>query len=223
MIDPNQLAALPLFAGLNAAALQTLARRSTERRLLPDQVLFTAGSEPDHLIIILTGHVRVVRGHAGRQILVHEECAGGALGEVPLFAGGTYPATAIATEPTRCLLISMDAIRTAIGEDPQLAFVFLRRLALRVRGMVGQLDHLAIHRVEARVARLLLRRHAELQGQSAFLLGRTQTQVAEELGTVREVLVRTLRQLRESGAISAAGRGYYRVEDAARLREVAEA
>jgi predicted transcriptional regulator len=52
-------------------------------------------------------------------------------------------------------------------------------------------------------------------------LGGTQQEVAEELGTVREVVVRAVRALCESGAIEPAGRGRYRVRDAARLRELA--
>jgi len=53
--------------------------------------------------------------------------------------------------------------------------------------------------------------------------GGTQTEVAEELGTVREVLVRGLRELRDARVIAPAGRGRFRVLDAARLRRLAGA
>jgi len=222
MVDQSLLRSLPLFASLEAATLEKLARQSTEQRLEAGEVLYLAGTETSALNVVVSGRVRVVRAHRGRQVLVHEEGPGGALGEVPLFAGGPYPATAIASEPTHCLQISLDAIRTAVHTEPDLAFVFLRRLALRLRGVVGQLDRFAVQSIETRLAELLLTRQAVAGQDRPFLLGKTQTMVAEELGTVREVLVRALKRFRELGLVEAKGRGYYTVEDAARLHEMAK-
>ena len=59
-------------------------------------------------------------------------------------------------------------------------------------------------------------------GSGAFTLGATQAEVAEELGTVREVVVKELRALRAAGVLRSAGRGRVEVADAARLREIAE-
>ena len=53
----------------------------------------------------------------------------------------------------------------------------------------------------------------------AITLGATQAEVAEELGTVREVVVRSLRELREEGVLTSAGRGGYRVLDLQALQE----
>ncbi len=222
MLTPDQLAALPLFAGAKPAALAMLASRSMERRFAVDEVLFLAGTSATHLLIVTEGLVRVVRGHDHRQFLVHREGVGGALGEVPLFANGTYPATAIADEPTRCVQVSMAALRDAVAEDSELAFVFLGRLAQRIRTLVEQLDRLGAQSIEVRVARLILRQQERRKPGESFLLGRTQTVVAEELGTVREVLVRALRELRSLGAIEATGRGYYRVVNLAVLKVHAE-
>jgi CRP-like cAMP-binding protein len=69
----------------------------------------------------------------------------------------------------------------------------------------------------ARLAALLLVRHAASGGR-AFALARTQQEAAEELGTVRELVVRGLRALRAAGTIRAVGGGRYVVTDEARLR-----
>jgi CRP-like cAMP-binding protein len=221
MIDPNALRSLEIFHGLAPATLERLATVAVERRYAPDQVLYTTGSEPAGLLVILEGSVRVVRGRNGRQQLVHEEKPGGALGEVPVFAGGGYPATAIASEPTRCVMLSTAALSAIIREDADIAFVFLRRLAQRTRGLVELVDRLSSQDVNGRLAALILQRCEA--GAHAFLLGRTQIEVAEELGTVREVLVRALRQLRQAGLIQAVGRGRYRVSDCEGLRRIATA
>jgi GTP-sensing pleiotropic transcriptional regulator CodY len=50
----------------------------------------------------------------------------------------------------------------------------------------------------------------------------TQTVLAEEIGTVREVVVRALRGLRQLGAIESAGDGKYRVSNLPLLERLAE-
>ena len=49
----------------------------------------------------------------------------------------------------------------------------------------------------------------------------TQSALAEEIGTVREVVVRALRELRQSGAIESVGDGKYRVSSLATLQQLA--
>ena len=219
MID-DRVPHLPLFEGLNAAALRTLTARARMRRFDAGQVLWTAGAVPRGLFVVLEGRVRVVRAPGGRQYVLHTEGPGGTLGEIPLFAGGTYPATAIAAVPTRCLVLDRDALAAVIADDPELAFRLLDRVSRRVRTLVDRLDGQAATTVEARLAALLLRRHEHAAG-GAFTLGATQAEVAEELGTVREVVVRTLRGLCEKGFVQRVSRGGYRVVDAAALRRAA--
>ncbi len=119
-----------------------------------------------------------------------------------------------------CAVFSRDALARAIAADPRLAFALLGRLARRLRLVIDRLDGASARTVTQRLSRHLLQRSAEA-GQSGFVLGRTQTQVAEELGTVREVVVRALRDLREAGVITTAGRGRFRVVDAKRLQQIA--
>jgi CRP-like cAMP-binding protein len=96
--------------------------------------------------------------------------------------------------------------------DPEVAWLLLRRLAGRVRTLVEQLDRLAARDVGARLAEYLLARAPE-DGGAALTLGAPQARVAEELGTVREVLVRELRQFRAEGLLRSAGRGRYEIVD----------
>ncbi|MDQ6768678.1 MAG: helix-turn-helix domain-containing protein [Gemmatimonadota bacterium] len=86
--------------------------------------------------------------------------------------------------------------------------------------------------VQARLARFIVERHrAAMDGgrsrsgrgeRGTFSLGMTQTALAEELGTVREVVVRALRGLRQLGAIESAGDGKYRVSNRSILEQLAE-
>jgi CRP-like cAMP-binding protein len=222
VVDPSDLRRLPLFAGISDAACRALAARAVRRDYAAGDTLFTAGQEARGLYIVVRGRVRVVRDGSGRRHVLHEEAAGGTLGEVPLFEGGGYPATAVAAKQTTCLVVGRDAIGAAMRSDPELAWRFLARLAGRVRTLVERVDGLAARSVPQRLAALLVARQLESrEGDRSVTLGGTQQEVAEELGTVREVVVRAVRALREAGAIDALGRGRYEVRDVRRLREIA--
>jgi len=135
------------------------------------------------------------------------------MGEVPLFAGGTHPATAIAAEPTRCALFTLPALRSAMAENETVSLMLLRRLALRTRGLVERLDDRSSRSVQARLIEFVLSRPVVGLSQT-ISLGMTQQALAEELGTVREVVSRELRALCHTGLIEAAGGGRYRLKNA---------
>jgi CRP/FNR family transcriptional regulator, cyclic AMP receptor protein len=207
--------------GLPVASVRRLAGRGSVRVFGAGQVLWTAGSVITELHIVLEGEVRAVRSKDGRQHVVHTEGPGGTLGDVPLFAGGGAPATVIVPTAARCLAFSRLALEAATIDDPALAWCFLRQLGARVRLLVERLDAVTVHSVSSRLASFLLE-HASSRGfQPVVSPGLTQTQMAEELGTVREMIVRALRTLRKAGVIAPAGRGRVRIVDRRALMGVA--
>lgn len=216
MVPEGTIARAPWLAGLSVAGRRELAARGVTRRFSTGQVLWRRGDEPRGLFVILEGAVRVVRGSGGRQYVLHREGPGGTLGEVPLFGGGTYPATVIAEEPTECLVLSLTAIEAGVARDPRLATLLLGRLSGRVRELASRLDRVTTQPVAQRLAAYLLRRHEESKG--PFSLGQSQTKLAEDLGTVREVVVRELRALIASGAIRRGGTGRFQVVSATKLQ-----
>jgi len=219
MLAPETLA--PFFVDTPREVVDALARHAVERAFAPQEVIFLAGAEPRGLHVVLAGRVRVVRARGDRQHVVHTEGPGGTLGEVPLFAGGGYPATAVAAEPTRCAVLSRDALLAAVAAEPRVAFLLLERLAARVRGLVARLDGLALQGATGRLAAWLLARPADRTGR-AVSLGMTQGALAEELGTVREVVVRGLRALARRGAVRPLGGGRFEIVSRDELRRAAE-
>lgn len=217
MIPRTRLQAIPFFAAFPRPAIKVMADRAVERRFRTAETIFRAGDTAPGLMVVLEGKVRVVRRAGGRAQVVHVERAGGTLGEVPLFAGGGYPATAIAAEPTICAVIDRQALTAAVRSHPEAAFVLLERMAKRVRELVERLDRAALRPVAARVAEYLIGR-ADARGRATVSLGMTQQQLAEELGTVREVIVRELHALRAAGLVRSIGPGRFEIVDAPALR-----
>jgi CRP/FNR family transcriptional regulator len=153
-------------------------------------------------------------------VVIHHERAGGMLGETALFAGTPYPASAVAAEPTTCRLLPAERVMALLASDPAIATFFLRRLAERLTLVIGRLDSLSRVSVAVRLATHLRGRPGAGDGQPVTL-GMTQRELAQELGTVREVVVRELRRLVRRGVLQPAGRGCYRVADPALLATIA--
>ena len=185
--------------------------------------LFSAGDEVAGVHLVLAGTVRIVREGIGRAVVVHRESAGGLLGEVALFSQSTYPATAYAAERTRVLLLPARAVLAELRVNPELCGWFLGRLAARTREVITRLDRLAHQSVLRRLAGHVARRRAGAGGtrDAPLSLGMTQAELAEELGTVKEVIVRELRTLRRLRLVEPAGRGLYRITDLPALRSLA--
>jgi CRP/FNR family transcriptional regulator len=212
MIAADELHALAPFRDVSPPVIAALATQAADRRYAAGTVLFEAGGTPRGWYVIVEGKVRVLRGTGARRHVIHTEGTGGTLGEVPLFSGGTHPATAIAAEPTRCALFSRAALEAAIAKNPAVAFALLERLALRVRELVTRLDGRSSMSVHTRLVDFI-RSRPRSPRTLAVSLGMTQQALAEELGTVREVVARELRLLCRDGTLQSLGGGRYLVCD----------
>ena len=220
-----------LLDTLNGAARKLLLEHAVEKHFASGEILWSAGDASKGITLVLDGMVRIVRGKAGRQVVIHWGKPGETLGELPFFTGSTYPATAIATEPTRCLFLGERAVTRAIAADAELAFFFLRRLSKRVQALVEKVDQVSVDSVQTRLAQFIvaryhhaeaLRKNGDCSRSGRFSLGMTQAALAEELGTVREVVVRALRAIRDAGAVQSDGGGRYRVVDLGVLEDLAK-
>ena len=213
---------MPALERVADPTLRRIAANAVERRYAKETTLFRAGDPTDGLYIVLAGRVRVSRESADRVELLHTEDVGGVLGEIPVFGGGPFPATAIAQAATRCAHLPMAAVHRLLADDPVFVRFALARLAERSRTLLRRIDELTATTITARVAGYVLARAGEADGMP-FTLGMSQEELARELGTAREVIVRALRALVDAGAIARSGRSRFVVANAAVLRAMASA
>jgi CRP/FNR family transcriptional regulator len=139
---------------------------------------------------------------------------------VPIFDGGTNPVNAAAIRKCDIWVVKCEAIRKAIDEHPEMARAIIQNLSANLRMLVGLVEELSFYQVTNRLARLISQMPDEqLRGKGAQRL--TQDEMAARLGTVREVVARSLKELERSGAIRAA-RGKIQIMDADLLKEWAQ-
>ena len=214
--------ALPVLTDVDERAVEQIAGASHVRSYSRKAILYRAGDAADGLYFILSGKVLVVRETGSRSEMLHVESAGGVLGEIPAFSGQPFPATATALEPTRCGHLPIAAIDRLLRDQPTFTRFALRRMAVRAQSLLRRIDELTASTVNARLASYVAERAAE-SGTPEFTLGVTQAELASQLGTAREVVVRGLAALIEAGAIGRVGRSRFQVRRPSTLRAMAGA
>jgi CRP/FNR family transcriptional regulator len=214
------LSALPYLASIPPDELRRLERSCVWRSVARSGVIFREGEPARGLFVIGDGRVKLSRlSPAGREQVLHVESAGASLGEVPVFDGGGYVATAVALTDARVLFVDRDALFELCRRRPDVALGVIAVLARRLRRFAALIADLALRDVTERLAGFLLA-EAGPAG-AAFEIG-TQDEVAARLGTVRELVSRSLARLAGAGLIARAGRRV-RVLDAGGLRRLADA
>lgn len=220
------LHALPLFAEIDAAAVDRLAERCVTRAVGAGHLLFRAGDACRGLYVLAEGRVRIFRvNRDGREQVLHVEGPGRPVAELPLLDGGTYPASATTLEPSVLVFLPREVFEALYRTNPDAAHAIIRALAKRLRHLVQLTETLAFRDVAARLA-LLLAGYAERQGEPAdagvrLALDRTQEELALEIGTARESVSRAFRQLERRGLVVREAPDRLLLPDVQALREIA--
>lgn len=145
---------------------------------------------------------------------------GDSFNEVPIFDSGTNPVNAAAINECDIWVVGCEIIRKTIDDYPEMARSIILNLSANLRMLVGLVEELSFLQVTNRLARLISQMpDDQLNGKSTQRL--TQDEMAARLGTVREVVARSLKELERSGAIQAA-RGKIKIIDEDILKEWAQ-
>ncbi len=190
------LKAQPYFAPLQDHELGELARTLVERSFQKDQVIFLEGEPSQGLYIVRAGSVKIYQlSPEGREQILTFVQAGGSFNEVAVFDGGPNPANVSAAEETALWVVPRAAIMDLIEHRPAVALAIIQNLGTRLRHLVGLVEDLSLRQVNARLAKLLL------ETASPKERALTQQEMAARVGTVREMIGRSLRQLEMNGLI----------------------
>jgi CRP/FNR family transcriptional regulator len=185
------------FDDLPEAMLQEISTRMNLREYQRGDVLFWEGDLCDGLYIISQGSAKIFRlSPQGRQYIVRILQEGDTFAEVPAFDGSPNPINVEALEDCSVWVINAEMLRGLIVTHPQFAQKVLGNFGRMLRGMVHKVSEMAFYQVTHRLARLI----AEISKEKSTPHW-TQEQLAARLGTVREVVARSLKELERSGAI----------------------
>ena len=187
------------FEGLDESLLNQVAAHMQLREYERGEALFWEGDPCAGLHVIERGFVKLYRlSPQGRQYIVRVLQEGDTCNEVPTFDGGANPVNVEALETTRVWVIQPDILRELLQAHAEFSQKVIDNLAKNLRGLVRMVSEMAFYQVTHRLARLISEQTPDELSGTPW----TQEQLAARLGTVREVVARSLKELERSGAIN---------------------
>jgi CRP-like cAMP-binding protein len=192
------------LAALPAEARKALARNMIPRVYTAGQVICLEGEPGDYVYLLEKGWIKAVRmaldGREQATMLVHD---GEIFGAEAAFGRAAYPVTVVALENVSAWAIDSAALLALVNQCPALALACLEHLSSRVLYYVQLVEDLGLRSVQARIAHTLLN-HAESRDGVLVVPRRpwtTLNEMASRLGTVRDVLSRSLTTLETDGIL----------------------
>jgi CRP/FNR family transcriptional regulator, dissimilatory nitrate respiration regulator len=196
---------IPYFQNLEQKTLQEVVRGAFLRAYEVGQIVLLEGEQTVGLYIVQEGSLKVSKiGVDGREQILQFLDAGEVFNAISVFTGQSNPATVSALEPSKVWLIRRETILKMLDTHPHFARRVIQELAGRVLHLISLVEDLSLRSVEARLARLLLEHSVDDKVQRRRWA--TQTEIASRLGTVPDVVSRTLRKLVDQGLIQMHGK-----------------
>ena len=196
----------PVFAGIPARELESLAGVALEEAHRARADIFLEGDTSRWFYLVRSGHVKIVRhSKTGKDVVLELLGPGEIFGGVAVIERRPYPASAQATEPTVILKIPADPMIVLANRYP----AFIKEMALmigrRLRAAHDSVTSLAVDPVEARLAAALLRlakREGTRSDKGVTLpFHLTRQSLADMTGTTVETAIRILSRWLRDGVL----------------------
>jgi CRP/FNR family transcriptional regulator, cyclic AMP receptor protein len=203
---------------VSAVTIERLLQGSRRIAVPAGSTVRGAGEVGPHLELLVDGFVRIfIVAPDGRTLTIRYFRQGALTGVASLFTPQfAMPGSIQALRDSDILVFDPDVVRRLTVLDLGIAQGLLAELSERVVSFVSEIPGSAFTSVRQRVARHLLDLASERQQGRALVAHVSQQALADAVGSVREVVVRVLRDLREEGLIRT-GRSGITILDPAHL------
>ena len=199
MLDTTLLTTTPYFAGLDAAEIAGISDRVFVKKAERGEIISFEGEPVDALYIVVNGVVKTYKTSAdGKEQIFRIVRPGGSFNDAPVLSHGINLITAEAMSAAELYGIKRADMEAIIEEHPAVARNVIQVLSQRVQDLVSLVEDFSFLHVTGRVAKMLLN-YVHPDGDERPRL--TQQEMAALIGTAREMVGRSLKNLEEEGVI----------------------
>lgn len=212
-MNPEMTVLFPSLATLPEPLAREVERQAVAMKAPAGSLLFDAGMACQVLPLVLEGRIKVSkRAENGREIRLYSVRPGElCIVTVSCLLGGEpYPASGIAETSVSALALPRPLILRLVAEHAPFREMAFKLFADRLTGLMQLVEEVAFRKLDQRLAAWLLERGP--------LITASHQKVADELGSVREIASRLLKQFEEEGSVRL-GRERIEVLDPAPLRK----
>ncbi|MGE0059790.1 MAG: Crp/Fnr family transcriptional regulator [Dehalococcoidia bacterium] len=193
-------AALPFLATIERELVQDFARRAVLVTIPAGRDLMAEGDRAQAVPVLVSGQIRVFKiGESGREITLYRfgrgECC--VLTAESILGHRSFPARARVEEEGEAIFLPAPMFEDWIARSPTWRQFIFDAMARRFTSLMDTVDDVAFRRMDIRVSELLLTR----SGHRAGSVRVTHQEIADELGSSREVVSRILEDLKGRGLV----------------------
>ena len=216
------LKTIPLFSGLSTPLLEKIQAIALERPFNKGHLIFQEEDKGDGFYIVSTGKIKVFKlSVEGKEQILHIYGPGHTFGEVPVFEGKNFPASAMAIEDTSILFLPRDKFVNLITTTPALSMNMLADLSKRLRAFTIQIENLSLKEVPARLAAYILTLSGEQKNENKVTLPISKAQLSNLIGTTPETISRILKKMADTQLIEVQTKDIF-INDMEGLSELSE-
>jgi CRP/FNR family cyclic AMP-dependent transcriptional regulator len=195
------LSKIPLFSDLDVETLEKLSTLMIKKEFKRNQALITQGDHSRSLFLIQSGRAKVFSNDdEGKQTIFAFLGADDYCGELSLLDAEPRSASVVALENTVALQLNYPQFDAFLKTYPEVSYSIFRALTSRIRNIDETICSLTSLDVYGRVIQLLYRETQEENGK-IITQRLTQQDIAEMVGSSREMVSRILTELRKGGYI----------------------
>ncbi len=211
----------PLFKAMGPTISRTMIGDRGPKTYARGDRIFDQGEPADGFFCVIEGWAKLYRMREdGEEVVVSIFSTGETFAEVAMFLGGRYPASCETVSPSRILKIDAAKLRSAVMDQPQLAFDMLAAASVRLRQLVDEIEHLKARSASQRIANFFVKQTTETSGPARIALPYEKALIASRLGMKPESFSRALGKLTDLGVI--VERDSILIADVAKLSAFAE-
>lgn len=206
------------FLGRLPSAAQAELRESAIAMEVPAGATLYRADDHARLVLLTSGMVRVVAASVeGRKATIRYARAGDCVGVLSVVAAG-QPVSVEAVTATEVLFISVPILTRLARTEPQVGWALAQFVGEVSTDVIEMMSIAVFGTVRQRLARHLL--DLAIRQSHELCVTQDQQQMADAIGSVREVVARTIRDFREAGLVSRVSDGL-RLDDPSQLHVIA--
>ncbi len=209
-LNREELKKIPIFSTFDDDEIKEIAPYLIREAAGKKQEIFSEGDTPDWFYIVFSGKVKITKlSHDGREIILEVISPFDFFGGLAVLKGFPYPANAVAMEDSVVVKISRNNLLKVIDRFPGVMYDMTSNLGDRIRDFHDTLKNIALEKVEARIAALLLKlagkTGVKAAGGTMINMRLTKQDIAEMVGATVETAIRVMSKFRKAGFINNEG------------------
>ncbi len=198
---------IDLFKNLSEDEFRELEPYLATLAVKKKEEIFCEGDQPEWFYIVSQGKVKITKlSQDGKEIILEIISPTDIFGGVAVLRNFPYPANAVAMEDSEIMRISRKNLMRLVDRFPNLMYCIALQLGDRMKSSYDSLKNIALERVEARIAALLLKLAnkvgKETKGGLLIDMRLTKQDVADMVGTTVETSIRTFSKFKKQGLLS---------------------